>query len=337
MAATPAGAAEDKARPRVSVVIPTGHEVDLLDRCVDALLGQTLPGREFEILVVDNGGSHHTQQFVAMWSARALSRGLVVRYLVNCSGHGDAASRNLGVRSALAPVIAFTSEQAVPSPTWLAQGMEQIAGGADVVCGRVEAPVPKRPTDYQRDAARLETAEFACANCFIRKALFDAVGGFDESFAQASYEDNDLHFRLLDIGATFVRAPHAMVIYPVQPAPWGISLLQLNKLVFDALLYKKHPQRYRQTIQAAINWRDYAIVAALLVLIGAMLAGVTVLAWIASAAWLVLTAMLCARRLHGTSRRFSHVIEVIVTSTLLPPVTVFWRLAGAIRYRVRLA
>jgi hypothetical protein len=33
----------------------------------------------------------------------------------------------------------------------------------------------------------------------------------------------------------------------------------------------------------------------------------------------------------------AHVAEMVVTSALLPPLAVFWRLAGAVRYRVRFA
>lgn len=327
--------------PRVSVVVPSGHGVDLLDRCVDALQNQTMPVRDFEILIIDEEGSHQTQQLVAMWSAKALARGLVIRYLVSNSAHGAAAARNLGVQSARAPVVAFTNEQAVPTPAWLMQGLERIALGADVVCGRVEAPVPAKPTDYQRDAARLETVEFATVNCFIRKSVLEAVGGFDESFDQASHQDNDLYFRLLDIGARLVRAPQAVVIYPVHPAPWGICLAQLRTLLFDALLYKKHPERYRQQEQNAprwhAHWLDYAIVAALLTGLAALAAGAGMLAAAATLVWLGLIGMLCARRLKGTSHRLSHVAEVVLTSALISPVAVFWRLAGAIRYRVKFA
>ena len=329
------------AGPKVSVVVPTGHGVDLLDRCVDALLGQTMPVRDFEILIIDEHGTHQTQQLVAMWSARALARGLAIRYVVSSSDRGAAAARNLGVHQARAPVIAFTDERAVPEPAWLMQGLERITLGADVVCGCVQAPVPARPTDYQRDAARLETLEFATVNCFIRKSVLESVGGFDEHFDRATHQDNDLYFRLLDIGAKFVRAPQAIVIYPVHPAPWGVCLAQSRTLLFDALLYKKHPERYRQQEQDAPRWHayrlDYAIVAALLAFAAALAAGVYTAAALAALVWLVLTSMLCARRLKGTSHRLSHVAEVVLTSALLSPVAVFWRLAGAVRYRVKFA
>ena len=60
--------------PRVSVVVPTCHRVLLLDRCLDALLAQLLPSREFEVIVVDDGPSHHARQLVHLWRKRAAAR-----------------------------------------------------------------------------------------------------------------------------------------------------------------------------------------------------------------------------------------------------------------------
>jgi hypothetical protein len=108
-------------------------------------------------------------------------------------------------------------------------------------------------------------------------------------------------------------------------------------MTFDALLYKKHPRRYRQKIQPAPRWDYYAIVASLLAALAGVVAGAAPLAAVGAAAWLTLTVRLCARRLSGTARTISHVAEMIVTSALIPPLAVFWRVAGAIRYRVRFA
>src|SRR6266702_7252903 len=102
------------------------------------------------------------------------------------------------------------------------------------------------------------------------------VGGFDERFSMAWREDSDLVFRLVDhfsSGSTssLLYAPAAVVVHPIRPASWGVSLKQQRKSMFNALLYKKHPALYRQRIQAAPPWHYYAIVGALLVVIGALL------------------------------------------------------------------
>ncbi len=330
-------AASGRPAPLVSVVLPTCDRVHLLGRCVAALLDQTLPPGAYEIIIVDEAPNYHTRQLVAMWSARSEERGLSMRYLPNHGPRGPAAARNLGWRLARSPIVAFTDPDTIPLSSWLAEGLAVIDDRTDAVCGSIEIPLPPRPTDYQRDASRLQKSEFLVANCFIRKSVLVALGGFDERFRFRWREDSDLYFRLLDMRAAIVRAPRAMAIRPLRPAPWGISVLQSKKIAFDALLYKKHPQRYRAKIRATPRWDYYAIVAALLLALAGVLAEAPLAASAAGAAWIGMTGHLCARRLRGTSRRPSHVAEMVLTSALIPPLAVFWRIAGAIRFRVRFA
>jgi hypothetical protein len=195
-------------------------------------------------------------------------------------------------------------------------------------------PLPNPPTDYERNESGLAMSEFITANCFCRRDARATVGGFDERFTTAWREDSDLFFALLEAGQRVVHAPEAAVVHPVRPGPWGISLRQQKKSQFNALLYKKHPALYRQKIQPRPPWHYYRIGAALLAAVGAGVAGWTWLALTAGGVWALLTAGFCARRLCGTSHAPGHVAEMIVTSALIPPLSIYWRLRGAIRFRV---
>ena len=323
--------------PTVSVVLPACGRMDLLDRSLDALMRQSVDPRSVEVIVVDDEPNHNTLHLVAGWRTRTLDRGPRLAYVANTGPRGPGAARNRGWRAARASVIAFTSDDAVPSPDWLAQGLAAFDGGAAVVCGRIETPVPARPTDRQRSAHAHELADFTSANCFFHKPVLERLDGFDERFSVQRGSDADLHFRLLEQGIRIVRAPQALAVHPVRPAPWGASLLQIRHAVFDALLYKKHPTLYRERIEARPCWDHYAIVAALLLALPCWVLGVRWLALAATLVWLALTVRLCLRRLKGTAHSASHVAEMAITSVLLPPLSVFWRLAGALRYRVRFA
>ena len=193
------------------------------------------------------------------------------------------------------------------------------------MCGRIVMPLTGAPTDYERDAQGLERAEFVTANCFVRKFMLERVGGFDERFRLAWREDSDLHFGLLAQGARIVREARAIVVHPVRPANWGVSLRQQRKIMFDALLFKKHPRLYRERIRAAPRWDYCVIVASLLV------APLWTPAWLV---WLLFTGRFFVQRLHGTSRAPAHLLEMILTSIAIPPVAVFWRLVGALRFKV---
>src|SRR6185437_4340851 len=248
----------------VSVIIATYERPQLLLRCVDALLAQTLPGARFEIVIVDDGSSRVTRERVIteLGSRRHRHRAPTLRFLWLPVNRGPAAARNHGILAAQADVIAFTDDDTLPHPDWLRAGLAAIADGADAVAGAVEVPLPAVPTDYERDAAGLTHAGFVTANCFVRRALLAAVGGFDERFRCAWHGDTDLCFRLRASGA-IVRASHAArVVHPVRPARWGVSLAQQRKVMFDALLYKKFPQGYRRHVRPRPPWDYYAAVAA---------------------------------------------------------------------------
>jgi GT2 family glycosyltransferase len=318
---------------RVSVVVPTYRRPDLLGRCLAALVAQEFDPEGFEILVVDDAASEETRRQVegiASGSRPAL------RYLPADGGRrGPAAARNLGWRRARGEIVAFTDDDCIPDPRWLAAGLGAFGrpGVAAASC-RVVVPLPDDPTDYERDVAGLETAEFVTANCFCRRSALAEVGGFDERFTAAWREDSDLHFAVLERGWEIVRADDAIVVHPVRPASWGVSLRQQRKSLFNALLFKKHPDLYRRRIRAHPPWDYYAIVGALGLMLAGAIGGSAGLALVGGVSWALLTGLFCRRRLRGTSRDPRHVSEMVVTSALIPPLSVFWRLYGAWKFRV---
>jgi GT2 family glycosyltransferase len=327
----------DDATIAVSVVVPACGRMDLLDRSLDALMRQGLDARKYEIIVVDDEPNHNTLHLVAGWRTRTLERGPRLSYVANPGPSGPASARNRGWRAARAPIVAFTSDDAIPEPGWLLEGLAAFDADTEVVCGRLQAPVPARPTEHQRAARGHEAADFTSANCFFRKNVLERLDGFDERFNVPRGSDADMHFRLLEHGIAIGRAPRALVVHPVRPLPWGASLLQIRHAVYDALLYKKHPALYRQKVEPRRRWDHYAIVGVLLIALASLQLGLPVAAGLAFAVWALLTIRLCAHRLRGSARTPGHVAEMIVTSILLPPLTVFWRLTGAVRYRVRFA
>ncbi len=329
--------------PLISVIVPTCGRAALLERCLAALCAQTLPRQHFEVIVVDD--SRHPSDDAAACCAQARRHGLEVRCLRNAgnpAGHGPAAARNLGWQAARGEWVGFTDDDTIAQPDWLARACAMftpVAAGVpapDALWGRVRVPVPEQPTDYERDAGRLQDAGFVTANCFCRRALLARIGGFDERFRVAWREDTDLYFRLCDAGARVQFAGEAVVLHPVRPAGWAVSLAQQRKILFDALLYKKHRRRYRQTIRRSPRWDYYLPTAALLLAAGASLAGQTALALLALSVWLWSFAAFFRRRLRGTRRAPDTVAGLLLTSALIPPLAVFWRAVGALRFRAML-
>lgn len=318
----------------VSIVVPTRDRPQLLNRCIASLVLQRFDSARFEIIVVDDGPSDATREVVSGWAGHTAGNGPQITYIPSMGPHGPAAARNHGWRAARGSIIAFTDDDTIARSDWLKNGLRAFDEGVDAVCGRIVMPLSHTPTDYELDAKNLETAEFVTANCFCRKQVLDDLGGFDERFRFAWREDSDLHFRLLESRAGIVHEPRAVMMHPIRPAGWGISLSQVKKIQFDALLFKKHPALYRRKIRATPRWDFYLTVSALLLLLAAVLAGELGAALGAGAIWLFMTGRFCTQRLKRTSKSPAHVVEMIITSVLIPPLAVFWRAIGAFRFRV---
>jgi GT2 family glycosyltransferase len=182
--------------------------------------------------------------------------------------------------------------------------------------------------------AHLEHADFVTANCACTRTALEITGGFDERFSMAWREDSDLEFRLLQQGVPIYHIPEALVIHPVRKANWGISISDQKKGMFNALLYKKYPRLYRERIRRTPNWRYYIMVLSFFLLFPA---------WITESKTLLLASLLCfvilwidftLRRLRYTSKSRTHVVEMIVTSVVIPFVAVYWHLYGSYRYKV---
>lgn len=314
---------------RVSVVVPTYRRPALLARCVGALLVQGLRADAYEIVIADDAGE---AGLAARLAQLPNPHGVRLRVAAVGPAHGPAAARNAGWRAACGEVIAFTDDDTIPAPDWLAAGLAAITD-ADAVSGRVTMALPAVCTDYARDAAGLTRAEFVTANCFVRRAMLETVGGFDERYTEAWREDSDLHFALLEAGARLVHAPGAVVEHPLRPAGFGVSLRQQRKIRFDALLYRKHPALYRTRIRARPQLRYYGIVLAATTALAAGLVQAGGLTVAAGSLWAALTGEFCARRLRGTTRAPLHVLEMALTSIAIPPLAVYWRAVGALKFR----
>ena len=229
----------------VTVVVPTCGRSQLLDQCVAALVAQEFPPNRYEIVIVDDGPGAATRAVVESWRTRLGTHGPRISYVANTGPHGPAAARNRGWRAAHGSIIAFTDDDTIPDPHWLVHGMRAFGDDVQAVWGKIVMPLDGTPTDYERDAKGLEGAEFVTANCFCPRYVLEELGGFDERFRYAWREDADLYFRLLERDGRIVHAPGAVVVHPIRPAGWGVSLKQQKKILFDAKGKAEHPKRYR--------------------------------------------------------------------------------------------
>jgi len=315
----------------VSVVVLTRHRPQLLDRCLHALMAQDFEPSRYEIVVADDADDPATKQQVMNWRRRA--HGLTeILYAPVWDAHGPAAARNVGWRLSAGRVIAFTDDDTIPRRDWLTRGCATLRGDIAAASGRIHTPRLARSGNHEIDDDHLITGEWVMANCFVRRDILVAVGGFDERFTAASCEDFDLFFSVLEAKGKVVSSPSAVVIRLVRPARWGMRLGEQRKFLFDALLYKKHASLYRSFVHHASTRDYYTLVLALMIAATAWTMDSIGVTAVASVVWFAGTVSLCRRRLRKTEHGPADILEVVATSILIPPLAVFWRLVGAIRF-----
>jgi len=105
---------------RISAVVCTRDRRHYLAHCLSALQKQTLHPSIFDVIIVDNGSTDDTHNLAQRYCARNDN----FRY-VHENRTGLAIARNTGIRASSSDIIAFTDDDAVPDPTWLARLLDR--------------------------------------------------------------------------------------------------------------------------------------------------------------------------------------------------------------------
>jgi len=317
--------------PLVSVVIPTYRRDELLERCLKSVVCQHIPSEDFEIIVVDDAAGDTVPALVG---GIAQATGIRLVALAGARA-GPAAARNTGWRNARGEIIAFIDDDAYPQgDDWLREGLRAFSvRRVAAVTGKVVVPINGTPTDFQLNVKNLERARFITCNAFCRRSVLERINGFDERFRVAYREDSDLEFRIEEDGGWIVRNPNAVVVHPAPPGPFGISLRLQRYSMFNALICKKHPDRYRE-LEARPPLNYYAMLALLPIVPVLLIFGLPLTAMLTAGIWGLLYTEFLFRRIRHTTKKPIHLVEMALTSLLIPPLSVYWRLRGALRFRV---
>ncbi len=169
--------------------------------------------------------------------------------LLRSGGRGPAAARNVGWRRSTAAWVAFLDDDVLVTATWLRDLADDLAGAQQSVAGsqgRITVPLPasRRPNDWERGTAGLETARWITADMAYRRAALLLTGGFDERFPRAFREDADLALRMLDNGFDLTNGCRR-TIHPVRPSRWWASVGQQRGNADDPLMRRLHGPAWR--------------------------------------------------------------------------------------------
>lgn len=208
---------------QASVIVPVRNGGDDVRMLLEQLDRQTVARDAFEVVIGDDGSTDGGVDGLESTDGRVrVARGPAMN---------SYAARNRAVRSSLGPVLAFCDADCRPEPEWLEHGIRALEA-ADVVAGRFRFDVPERRNvwslidmDGSKDHERqIPDANAETANLFLRRELFDRVGGFDETISE--HGDFDFAERCVAAGARLVFAPDVVVWHPVRTRARGVLRAQ---------------------------------------------------------------------------------------------------------------
>jgi len=212
--------ADTRPRPAASVVVISRDEGAWLRGTVDRLAATT--GPDTEIVVVDDGSSDG--------SAEGLGPHPRLRIARPPGPLGIARARNFGASLARGKLLVFSDAHVAPAPGWLpavqaALGAPQ-AGAANPLIGQFAHPErvvngltfdgPALNVRWVAEPERHEPFPVPLlTGCFlaIRRAVFEAAGGFDDGMRGYGAEDLELCLRLWRMGYTCLSVPGASVAH----------------------------------------------------------------------------------------------------------------------------
>lgn len=204
---------------QVSVVIPTYNRLSRLKQVLAAFERQTCPQECFEIVVVSDGATDGTDDYL-----RQLETPLTVVPVLQ-TNQGVAVARNRGVEHARGELIVFIDDDVVPEPHLITEHIRshEEEQGDVVVLGPMLTPpgFPMKPwvrweqamlaKQYEAMASgrwRPTARQFYTGNASLARRQVLEAGGFDSRFRRA--EDVELAYRLAERGVRFVSNSRAV-------------------------------------------------------------------------------------------------------------------------------
>ncbi|MFA5264594.1 MAG: glycosyltransferase family 2 protein [Opitutaceae bacterium] len=256
------------ALPLLSIVVPVFNHLEYTQAMLASLRATMPAGMPYEVVLVDDGSTDGTRDWLKTLSEPD------TQVLINERNLGFAASNNRGASVARGECLALLNNDLILNPGWLEPMLAVLndrTRDAGLV-GNVQLRASDKAIDHagitvtrlgklehiqtkpSANTAVVEALAVTAACCLVRKADFDSVGGFDESYFNGG-EDIDLAFKLRERGKRSYVALRSSVLHHVS-ATRGPTSLQ------DERNSRRLYQRWAKALGAAIATEWAKILAA---------------------------------------------------------------------------
>jgi glycosyltransferase involved in cell wall biosynthesis len=239
--------------PEISVVVPTHNRLEILPDVLRALDGQ-VEAPVFEILVVDDGSTDKTAEWLTGWRPRTVAR------VLRQDNAGPAKARNVAVSNARGRFVAFLGDDTVPAPGWLRALRAAAAKRGDPenlgVLGYTAWHERMRLTAFLRyindyglqfgyalisDPEHVPFNFVYTSNLFLPRELL-VRQPFDLRFPYPAWEDIELGYRLERQGFRLVYEPAART-HHFHPTDLARFATRQEKAGYSAcVFYHLHPE-----------------------------------------------------------------------------------------------
>ena len=197
----------------ISIIIPVFNDVGGLRVTLTSIMQFISNRNDIEIIVCNDGGGEHISKIAASFGVRE------VRLEKN---KGSYAARNKGIDASKGEILAFLDADQQITENWLDAGVASL-NDADYAGGQIKIVTGYNPSDWELVdeitafpvKSSLENMHFApTANLFIRKALLDKTGNFNEILRSGG--DTDFGIRVFNNGFKQIYVPDAITLHPAR-------------------------------------------------------------------------------------------------------------------------
>jgi cellulose synthase/poly-beta-1,6-N-acetylglucosamine synthase-like glycosyltransferase len=226
---------------QISVVVPARNAARTIGSCLEGLLAQSVSRDLYEVIVVDDGSTDETRRVVQGTGVELIAQ----------PHEGPAAARNRGVVASTGEIVLFTDADCVPDENWMQEMMQpfedpEIVGVKGVYRTQQRGIVPRFvQCEYEERyelMARQRWIDFIDTySAGYRREVFLAEGGFDTRYPNASVEDQELSFRLAELGHKMVFNAGAAVYHQHPETLMAYSRRKFNIGYWKVRVLRRHP------------------------------------------------------------------------------------------------
>ena len=229
---------------KYSVIVPAYNAAGTIAKCLEALENQSIPKKDYEVIVVDDGSTDNTPGVVKQFP---------VQY-VGQKNQGPAVARNKGAREAKGEIILFTDADCVPQHAWLE---EMVKPFDDPHVMAVKGAYKTHQRGFIARFAQIEFEErfemlkkvasidmVDTYSAGYRKSVFHSLGGFDPSFPVANNEDTDFSYRMSRAKHKMAFNPAAVVYHLNHPdSIRKYARLKFGRGYWRMVVYRRYPDK----------------------------------------------------------------------------------------------